>query len=441
MASGIRDSLVTFASRVASVLLSFASQSCLAWFLGPAGRGSYAVCLVFANVLSMICMIGLDNGCHYFVASKKATISQGVVHLGFLGAMGSALAMAAGVFALMLPLAYFQKADADSFRLALLFIPLNFFGTHLPMLLTSIRDFTWYAIIFTLRVVAQLGGIVLFTGIMGWGVNGVLLAFIAAAALAAVLALAVMRIKHGLKAALPSLGLVRGVLSYGCRYYFGKLSNLVNVQIGTILLAMLAGKADVGLFAIAMTLTIQVLMVPDTLGTVLLPRVASDPAGRPHLVARSARLSGLICGLILLVGCLLARPLVPVFFSPRFVPSIVLIWIMAPGVWLRSATKIFLPFFNGINRPGISSVAVIGGVTTNFVLMLLLLPVMGLPGGALAVTCGYVVSSLILAFSFWRVSRMSPLSTWRLTREDLAVLGNVLRSVRGRLSGQARPVV
>ena len=64
----------------------------------------------------------------------------------------------------------------------------------------------------------------------------------------------------------------------------------------------------------------------------------------------------------------------------------------------------------------------------NLGVLLLLLPVMGLPGAAWAMTTGYVVSTLVLAIAFRRASGMGFTETWLPRREDASFLLDVVRS-------------
>ncbi|MHC5172664.1 MAG: hypothetical protein ACYSPJ_02710 [Planctomycetota bacterium] len=62
---------------------------------------------------------------------------------------------------------------------------------------------------------------------------------------------------------------------YGLRYYVGKISNQVNFQLGTLILAFFATQEQIGIFAVASQVTARAMLVPDALATVLMPRVGT----------------------------------------------------------------------------------------------------------------------------------------------------------------------
>ena len=93
--SGIRDFNLTLGSKIVTLVVAIGTQSCLAWLLGPEGRGSYAVCIVFATLLNIIFAIGCDIASLYFVSSGRFSISEGITHALIYGGIASVLAITA----------------------------------------------------------------------------------------------------------------------------------------------------------------------------------------------------------------------------------------------------------------------------------------------------------------------------------------------------------
>ena len=441
MASGIKDFSVTFGARMVTLVLSIASQSCLAWGLGVEGRGAYAVCSLIPALLTLLFMLGCDVGVIYEVASKRQSLSQGVMHITIYGLSASAVAIVAGIVCIHLRVPIFTKVAPRELYLALATIPLSFLAGVFAILLTSIREFVVSAVFSIIAGVLHVALAVLFVLILDWQVIGAILSLVVGNSLTLVGILAVMRKRYGLRLVRPDLARIRDMLHYGLRYYLGKLSNLANVELGTILLALFATKAEIGLFAVASQATSQAEVIPNTLSVVLFPRVASTPGGRPDLVAQSARVSFLVCGALLAVLTVFATPLIYVLFSPDFLGSVPLIRILVLGVLLRCASKLFVPYLNGINRPGIASFAVGAGVLVNLALVVLLLPRIGLSGAAIAMCASYVVSSAILTFTF---RRLSGLSLWEIVRprkSDWEPMRRIWDRLRGRGAAEAGPNV
>ena len=346
--------------------------------------------------------------------------------------------MAVGTVAMRLPLAFFEKASPAAFHLALVYVPVLFFAFALPDLLVALRNFTWSAIITTAATAAVLLLSIILLSIFPGSVIAALLALIIGQSLSILMSLIVLRWKYRIKPVRPSLGRLWEMLSYGMRYYVGKVSSRINLDVGTIILALLASKSDVGFFVVAVRATTQALLIPETLTAVLMPRVAADEEGRRELVAQCCRVAAVICAMMLGVLAVLATPIVRIVFSPEFLPVVLLIRILAVGVLVRCACRVFYSYLVGTNRPGAVSVAVAAGVGANLALLWRLFPAMGLPGAAVAMTAGFFVSSTILMLSFSRFSRMPLREVWRFKRSDWSAFGRIVQGLRGRLAGSAR---
>lgn len=420
--TGVRDAGYSFTSKILSLALTVAGQSCLAWTLGPAGRGSYAVCIIYSTLLMLIFVLGCDTANTYLVASKKLTISEGIVQTGLYGIGGSALAMGVGVFLMRYDWQIFSQASPHDFHIALFSILLGVFSASYIQLLTAVRRFKAYAVMCVINAFLNMLFTLLFILVFKWGVTGGLIANVVTSFASVVIVLVYFKRTFDIKWASPTIAHTKEMLSYGLRHYFGKLSNEVNFQLGAIILAFFATKEDIGLFSIAAMLTTRVLLIPDSLTFVLLPRIAPDKKGRPELVAKTVRVMLLICGAVLLGIVIVVTPMVRILFSKEFLPAVPLVRVLAIGVLMRCVGKIFVPFFLGINRPGTSSTSVAVGALTNLMLLWVLFPKLGLIAASIAMAASYVISSLMLLLSFWRQTGTNPLEVFRYRTSDFVEL-------------------
>lgn len=438
MTSGTKDTIIIFTARIITLFFGIGTQSCLAWFLAPDGRGSYAVCLIFASLIGVLCGFGIDVAVQYHVASKKMSVSEGVSVALSYAAVGSLLAVSLGIIMMQMHLSFFTKASQESFYLALLFIPISMLTSFFPLLLIGLRQFKWMAIFSILQSGIQLIGVILLVWMFGLGVNGALTAVLLTGLIIIALNFIFLRKKYGVILAWPSINHLHIILLYGIRYYFARFSNILNFRIGTIILAFFVSRSEIGFFAVATQLIAYVIVIPDVLTKVLMPRIAADSNGRASLVAQSIRLSGIACGAIIIMLLLVSKLLVQILLSPDFLPIIPLLWILAPGIFVRSISKITIPYFNGTNHPGISSIAVVSGVATNLAFLAILLPLMGLSGAAWAMTIGYFVSSFVLIKKFHSMSSLTFIDVWKYKRKDITLLTDVVRKIQSKAVNSAK---
>jgi O-antigen/teichoic acid export membrane protein len=435
MASGLRDFVMTFGAKILILGCTIGAQSCLARMLHAEGRGSYAVAVLFGTMLNLIFLVGTDVAGRYFVANRRFTVSEGVAHILACGLIGCAAAVGAGLVLMQLPLAFLEKATPLCFYLALATIPVSVLSVASLTMLATLRDFGWYAGIGIASAVSYLVLNVLFLWVFQWDVAGGMLAIIVNGALTVAVGMAVLRRMHGLVAAWPTWKGIREMFGYGIRYYAGGMSNQVNFQIGTMILAFFATKEEIGMFSLAAVMTMQIMTVTNSLGEVVMPRVAGDAQGRPELVAQVSRMVSLVCGPLLLGLAVLATPVTLILFGSEYLPMVPIIQILCVGFFLRSACKMIEYYFLMTNHPGVSSTATALGIAANLGLLWLLMPWIGLEGAAAAMVGSFVVSGIILMIAFRRYSGMRPLEVWRYRRTDWAALVEAARGLRAKLRG------
>ncbi len=432
MIAGIRDFGVTLGGQVGKIGIGLITQSILAWSLGPADCGSLAVCLVFATTLHIVFAVSCDTAAVYFVSSRKFSLSEGIIYTLLYGALTSLAAIAVGWMLLRLPLKFFSQASPEYFRLALVFVPFSLLNEVLPQLFTAIRQFKLFSLLTVGRSGLQLVFTVILVLIAGEGVRGALWASILTAAVTVLISLVIFVWKFGVRWVTPTGEKLWAMFLFALRYYSGKLSNKMNLEIAPVMLAFFATRAEIGWYALAARITQLVEMIPETMSTVLFPRVAGDREGRIRLVARSARVTGIVCGVILLALAVVARPLVAVVFSPAFLPAVPFIRILSAGLVLRCMAKVLVPFLIGIDHPGQASLAVIAGAVANLGVIWLLLPRVGVIGAPWSMAASYFVSSIFLLASFSRFSGLTWAEIFSFRRADWMEVEKLVLKYRQR---------
>ena len=405
--SGLKDAGLAFSSNIGVTLVAIGTQSCLAWFLGPEARGSYAVCLIFGSLLGAIFAVGLDAAIQYYVAAKKMTVSDGLSVAFFLVLTGGFCAVLSGLLLMSFDTEYFDKADSLSFEIALIYLPVSMLVGFLPRLMVGLRDFIGMGVYSIVQAIVQLIVMFVAIGVLELGINGALSAMVLSGVITIALELLYLRKKYKFEFIKPNFHHIKIVIHYGLRHHFARLSNIVNFQMGAIILAFFATREEIGYFTVASALMGYVVQIPGALGKALLPRVAESKKGQSSLVALSSRMSGIICGLLIIFIILVREPLINIVFSPSFSAVIPLLILLAPGMFVRSISKVMVPYFNGTAKPQITSYAVVSGIIVNIGALYILYPIMGLEGAALSMTAGYFVSSAISLYYFSKLSGQS----------------------------------
>ncbi len=406
MKSGIRDLIVTLSSRVGAMLIAFVMQSVLAWGLGPEGRGEYAVCLIFSTLSASCFSFGIDWASSYFIASKKKPFNQVVTtSIGFVFVIPFIMWPTLNLI-IKLPLTFFLQASEDAFVLSIIWAISTVGFLVSTSILRGVKAFLLLAFL----SLAKLSWALLVTAFLMFSLKLEVLAPILGDLTGNFFAFCTMviliRFKWNWRIEIPGRNVLKSIFSYALRMVGGTIGMAVNLRIGTVLISFFVSKEKIGYFALAMAILTQLGTLADALNNIMLPRVAGSNDGRKLLVATTARwLSTLVfCAGLLIIA--LSKWIIPLFFSEQFLPSIVIICILFPGMWARSICKVLFSYFNGQNLPQVVSINTGVNITLSTFFMLVCLPYWGIMGAAFANTVANLISTVFLVTIFFKYSNI-----------------------------------
>ena len=426
--TGGQEAAVVLATQGGLLLAGVAIQSLLAHALLPAGVGAYAVCVLFASLLGVLLSPGVDAGAQYFVMARRIGVSQGVSISLTISLAGAGIAAALATPLIYSDVAFFRQTEPGSFFLALILIPLTTFSSAVQHQLAGLRRYGQLALLALIQTIANVLALVLLVVALDLGVDGALIAYAAGNLVMIATCLRSLRRHQGVTWEAPSRHGLTRVLRYGVKYYVARIGWAVDVQAGVLLLGIVAGRTEVGLFAVASTLMFKFLMIANAVSIPLLPRVAGDANGRPELVAFCIRVTIWATGVSLVVLLAVSTPLIRVLLSAAFLPVVPLMRLMAPGILVSGGANVLLTYFRGVNRPEVCSWAVWVGLSANIVTVLLLYPATGVAAGAWGMTAGQLCRSVLLHVMYYRSTRMPLRANWLPRRGDGARLRRLARS-------------
>jgi len=431
----MRDVSTVFATKLWLIASALLSQSLLARILQPEGRGAYAVCVMFGAIFPILFTPGADRGTQYHVMSKKVSLSVGIGVAFGITMLGSTLAVVLALPLFNSSLAYFQKADITSFQYSLLLMPLSVLKTVFALHLAGLKRFDCLGVLAIYESIFHVTGIAVFAWYLEGGVNGALLAMTISYLLTIALSLSDLIRNCGLRLVIITWRDIYSILDYGRRYYLARFGNMLDFHIGGFSLAFLATQSEIGLCVAATALTLRTFIVPDSIETAILPQITSHPAGHPELVAQCIRVSGVITGSILLVLVAMSEPLVRLFLSESFMPSVPIIYVLAPGIAVYAAAKIVLAYFQGTGKPHMCSYAVLMGLPITVLTTVFLYPSIGMVASAWGITISFIVRSVFLIGAFRYFTGMSFLGTVVPRRTDWAPLLQLVQKSVSRIYG------
>lgn len=437
--SGGRETLGLLTTWGGVHALRLATQSLLAWSLLPAGRGEYAVAVLFATLAGVVLTLSVDRGAQYFSMAGRIGLSR-CLGAGFAVCLVGGAAAAAGALPLMgSGLSLFGRAAPGAFHLALLLAVLVPLAAVAERQLAGMREFRAVSFLLLARPAAAFAAILVLVRGLGLGVPGAVLGLAAGHLVFVFGGVRELRRRARARFELPSPNELSRILEYGLRSHAARIGEALTPRLGVLALAALAGGADeIGWFAAASAVMMPLSLLGTTAATALVPRVAGREVKRAEIVGVWVRIVCFVTAGAAAVFFTVAEPMVAVLFSEAFLPAVPLMWLMAPGIVAYAGVEVFGAWFAGVERPEAASWATGVGLTVHVAAIVVLAPSFGAAGVAAAMSLDFLARLAFVGLRFRRTADLPLRAVWAPRLGDAAYLRAVLRKALTRRGGGLR---
>jgi O-antigen/teichoic acid export membrane protein len=427
-----------FSTKVVAFSLSLATTLVISRILGPDGKGAYYAVTSLPGLIGALFVFGLPNAVNYF--SARGTSARGL--------LGAGLLLTAILSAVLIPLIWielpwletnvFRAAPDAQLRQILIVIPAAILSTFGMAVLYGRQQVRTYSTILIGQGVITFTLSTILVAVFRFGVPGAVASSIAVTWLLAIADLvAVGRLSRREPGGKPVS--YRGLAGYGFRLYPASITGYFNYRIDTYIIqaVLLAPKAPLGLYTMAVTMAELIFYVPDSVTMIFLPRVAGlSQHDADALLGRVSRLT-------VLLTCIVAAALIPGAWIgihlvlPKFNDCLPAFYVLLPAVISLSMSKVMTSYIAGRGRPGPISLGTTITVVANIVANFVLIPRLGIVGASISSLISYTISAAILLFVASRLSHRSILTLIVPGREEVRILVSGVRRGLARARGLA----
>ncbi len=432
----LKDALGLLGTRVVWSAMGVVSGVILARWLGPHDRGVLALVLLLPSTVVTMVKFGAAQANVYTINRHKASVdavaSNALVLAIFWGLLSSTV-----VWLLRDQLTGSVLRDVPDWALvfALVRVPMLLLDNYLFSILQATGKFATYNIRLLISESLRLVSIAVALIVFDLGLMAALVIYTLVWVVNIVWLVAAMsrRIRFRLKIDWP---LLRETYSFGIRSYVQILTQHMLLRISFYMVSYFLGPAHVAFYTIALRFTELVLEVPQAIGLVLYPKLASLEEAEIH------RLTAQTCRRTLMIT-------VPAAVGLAFVgPYIIVLWYgeafraateplpwAALGVALMSVYVIITRDFTSRAKQRINTLSGLVALGSNAVLNYLMIPTLGIVGAAMATAISYAAACVVLIGFFLHDSGLSLREVLLPTRGDVDYYVQVLTRMAKRIPG------
>jgi O-antigen/teichoic acid export membrane protein len=423
-----RDIAGIFGTRAVWSAMGVVSGVILARWLGPHDRGILALVLLLPSTVVTITKLGVSQANVYYINREKVAVDR-VASNAVLLALILGVLSAAAVWALRDNLLATVLRDVPDWalELALVRVPLLLLDNYLYSILQATGRFSVYNVRLLMSEALRLALVALALIVFDLGLSAAVAIYTLVGFINVSWLFFAMRREVHFSLSLD-LSLLRSVLAFGARSWVQTLTAHLLLRVDIYMVAYFLGPAETAFYALALHFTELVLEIPQAVGLVLYPRLASLPEEQIHAyTGQACRRTLMVTVPFALLLAVLGPTVITFWYGRPYAPAGAPLPWAALGVTMMAVFVIVTRDFTSRGKQRINIAAGLFALIANVVLNVLLIPSYGIVGAALATAISYTGACVLLVAFFIAESKL-PLRALAIPdAEDLAYFASVAR--------------
>jgi O-antigen/teichoic acid export membrane protein len=378
---------LTLGTRGFLLVLMFASSVITARYLGPEGRGVYAVLTVISGIAIQFGNFGLHSANTYFLGQHPAFRDRIVSNSAWLsGVVGLVLC---GLLILLQPQLWNAPAYSHwIYYVAIANVPFGLFyllALNIRLGLGQVRSFNA-----TELVVNAAGFVAVFILLVVFGLGPGSLIVYSSLFNATACVWLFLKLRTGRTGAFD-FPLFSTMFRYGLKAYVAAMLAFLVLRFDMLMVNRMAGTSAAGIYSMAVQIGDVMYLLPVSIGTVMFPQISAMTTGQWKFTKRTALVTALLMGLSCLSVWFIGPAFIAAAYGVEFRESAVALRWLLPGIWALGVNTIYMNYFAGIGMPLITVISPAIALLVNLSLNLVLIPRMGASGASLASTIAYFI--------------------------------------------------
>jgi len=426
------DSFLNFSTQLLLFGLSFTSSIIIARSLGPQGKGLYSLAILIPTLVATILNMGISTSNVYFIGKGTFPTSRVVANaLVYSFCVGSSATI---LLFFMLPFVsnYLLKSNLDSYLyITIPMIPFLLAIDNINYVFLGYRRIIKFSVLRLIRSSVYVFLIVIFSSFITLSVYKVIIANISGLIFAILLGVYLLIKNNYFTTLATDTKIFKETIKFGYKLHLGVILQFLTYRIDMLIIVVLMTKADLGLYSISVLIAETIWYLPNSVAQVLYAKVASEEKKSANhftpLVCRSVTL-------VIFLACLIlygiSEIVIPWLFTSQFLPSVMALKLLLPGILFLSISKILTNDLAGRGFPQYGMIASAMSLAVTIIFDLLLIPRFGINGASLASSLSYIMHAAIILYFFRRTSNVKLIDILICRRHDFFEYSKIINSLR-----------
>ncbi|PKP21709.1 MAG: hypothetical protein CVU05_06185 [Bacteroidetes bacterium HGW-Bacteroidetes-21] len=402
--------IVTFLSQVSIQVLGIISGIFIARFIGPEGKGIFAIYQANAQIFITFFSFSLGSALTYFIPSKiiKPEKLLGISLLVIL--FGSILST---IIVFLFYYSQFSIYLFPSKYSSFLFILWMFAFSSLSILNVIATGFFQGMKLFNklniISVTNSIINVVFFTllfflsreGIIGKNVLNLLYCLLAITL--------INSLQYGFSfyrsiKIIPDFKIsykldLRPIFSFALYTHISTFISFFNYRFSIWVLNYYLNEVAIGLFSLASNISILFSFVSQTIGNILMPVLSGESEEiKRKMFYKYSRINSTLLIVLSFISFFVCIPLFPLLYGKDYTDAIVLFQLFLPGIFFLGFSRMFAVYIASKNEQKYNLYATIIGFVVNAISSILLIKYYGTKGASISGTITYLFTCLAMMY-------------------------------------------
>lgn len=200
----------------------------------------------------------------------------------------------------------------------------------------------------------------------------------------------------------PDVKLLTKMLKYGLKIYSAALFSFLVLKSDIILVNYFMGSYSTGIYSVAVSFGDLIYLLPVTVAAILFPKVSSMTKGGWDFTLNLIKYGAVLMLFISFTFLVLINPLIILLFGSPFINASTAFIFLLPGIYFLSLETIAVQYLAAKGFPVFVVYAWILAFIVNFILNILLIPVLGINGAAISSAIAYILITALVLYVFKR---------------------------------------
>jgi len=396
------DRVLMAGSRILSAIV-------IARVLGPEGYGVFQVALTASVIAATLADFGFGIANNFLASQyphmRAKLLGNAIIIVGSLGVI-SALGTLAVIYVFRIN--YFTELPDNYLLWIPISIPVQAIQISLVGLIYGTNKFKEKVIGTSLHYFLFLFSIMILACIDSLSADSLIPLWVLGLVISSIYWIAIL-LKNASSMPTYDKSILKEQMHYGRNAFFYNVANMINFRLDLFFIAYFLDADSVGWYALATSVTEALLYLPKALSNVMLTDIASnqgdDVKSRYYMMYRCIIF---IIGMATIGIAIFAPFAIPMIFSQRFEPAVAPLILLLPGNFAMALGTIASYHLFGLGKSSLPSIATFVATVVTIVLDVMLIPIFGIQGAALASTLSYSIFCAVCMYFLFSITRIRP---------------------------------